>query len=126
METWHSILSRWIKPWTKVSPLARIPPFILTLSLRRRRRRRRRSIGHRGSLRFRRGIQLICWDAAHNDLLYVGILDGWIIRLHKDVLHEANSDGGLSYPTSSNHNKLQREKGNIYIKILSTILIKAP
>ena len=26
MDTRHSILSRWIKPWTKVSPLSRIPP----------------------------------------------------------------------------------------------------
>ena len=26
MDTWHSILSRWIKPWTKVSLLSRIPP----------------------------------------------------------------------------------------------------
>ena len=25
MDTWHSILSRWIKPWTKVSLLLRIP-----------------------------------------------------------------------------------------------------
>ena len=34
MDTWYSILSRWIKvkPWTKVSPLSRIPPMILMLS----------------------------------------------------------------------------------------------
>ena len=24
-DTWYSVLSRWIKPWTKVSPLSRIP-----------------------------------------------------------------------------------------------------
>ena len=31
MDTWHSILSRWIKPWTKVSPLSRIPPKVIAL-----------------------------------------------------------------------------------------------
>ena len=29
MDDWHSILSRWIKPWTKVSPLSRIPPIVI-------------------------------------------------------------------------------------------------
>ena len=33
MDTWHSILSLWIKPWTKVSPLSRIPPSWLGLKL---------------------------------------------------------------------------------------------
>ena len=32
MDTWYSILSWWIKPWTKVSPLSRIAPMILMLS----------------------------------------------------------------------------------------------
>ena len=33
MDTWHSILSRRIKPWTKVSPLSRIPPLEMKVSL---------------------------------------------------------------------------------------------
>ena len=33
MVTWHSILSRWIKPWTTVSSLSRIPPIVSIFSI---------------------------------------------------------------------------------------------
>ena len=44
--------------------------------------------------------------AVHLDLLPVGVLDGGVVLLHEDPLHELHRQGGLAHPARPQHHDL--------------------